>query len=212
MDRKSNSSVRYITQYVLSELKHKLPDIYAYHDFRHTLDVIGVCREYGELYNLDNRSRDLLSVAAVCHDYGYMISPDYHEMIGADMASLLMAAYQFRDKDIRRVRSLIMATEAGSEPKDLLEAIMADADLDYLSRADYPEISDRLFREWKALKIITTRSAWLKAQISFLESHRYHTAYALDHKEASKNRRLCELKQMAGSETKTMQRPFMKTA
>ena len=78
-------------------------------------------------------------------------------------------------------------------PKTQLERILCDADLDYLGRKDYPEISQKLYRELKAFQLVTSEEAWREQQIAFLQKHRYHTAFAKKNREPAKQKRLQQL-------------------
>ncbi len=194
MKIRPNSDVKYICQYVLSELKHKLPSRYTYHDVRHTMDVIETASHYAEVYQLDQKERGLLTIAAVCHDYGYLVSPENHEMTSADMASMIMAAYQYQDRDIRKVREMIMATSLNVQPSNLLQAIMSDSDLDYLGRKDYFEVSNRLRKEMANMGSSMDDAEWLDLQIRFFENHSYHTIYAQKNRQPLKEKHLEALK------------------
>jgi hypothetical protein len=71
-----------------------------------------------------------------------------------------------------------MVTVIGAKPADQLEAIMKDADFDYLGRDDYWDISIMLRKEWESVGIVKTDKEWFALQISFLSSHEYHTSAA----------------------------------
>ena len=98
---------------------------------------------------------------------------------------------------------MILATQLGSSPASLLEKILADADLDYLGRGDYFEISEKLYREFLATGKMTDRKNWLNMQISFMENHTYHTSYALKYRRPIKRQHLESLQNMiAGNSVK----------
>ena len=96
--------------------------------------------------------------------------------------------------DIEIVSGLIRATKIPQAPKNLLEEIICDADLDYLGRNDFYEIGDKLFKEFMARGVVGSRDEWNRLQISFLEAHRYHTTYARKHRRPAKLKRIRELK------------------
>ena len=68
-----------------------------------------------------------------------------------------------------------MATKIPQKPQNLLEEIIADADLDYLGRDDFFIIGDQLFNELKATYVVNQVSDWDQIQIKFLENHHYFT-------------------------------------
>ena len=83
-----------------------------------------------------------------------------------------------------------MATKIPQKPQNLLEEIIADADLDYLGRDDFFIIGDQLFNELKATNVVNQVSDWDQIQIKFLENHRYFTNTARTLRGASKGKNL----------------------
>ena len=69
---------------------------------------------------------------------------------------------------------MILATKIPQTPKNLLEQIICDADLDYLGRPDYAENSQLLLQELLLTKKIN-KTEWLRIQDSFLTKHVYFT-------------------------------------
>jgi predicted metal-dependent HD superfamily phosphohydrolase len=128
------------------------------------------------------------------HDAGFSISVQDHEMHSCRIAELLMLDHGFPDSDIRMVKNMIMATRIPQKPKNILEKIICDADLDYLGRSDYYSKSHRLFKELKSRGVIQSDTEWHKEQIQFLENHRYHTDFARKYLAPEKKKRLEELK------------------
>jgi len=94
---------------------------------------------------------------------------------------------------IKTVQKLIMATKTPQMPETKLERIICDSDLDYLGRNDYPEISNKLYKELKAFKLVDSKESWLKQQIAFLQNHQYHTTFAKKNREPVKQKRILEL-------------------
>ena len=67
---------------------------------------------------------------------------------------------------------------------------MCDADLNYLGRDDFWEISDRLKDELIAHNAIESARQWDELQISFLEKHSYFTDTNQREREAKKREHL----------------------
>lgn len=88
---------------------------------------------------------------------------------------------------------MIMATRLPHSPSSKLEKVLCDADLDYLGRDDFYEVGGRLFQEMKKHGIVETEREWNLVQKTFLESHRYHTAFSQSHREPKKQERLQEI-------------------
>jgi len=168
-----------LRKYVLNKLKADLPAHLSYHGVEHTLDVLAVCEQYIRRLNLGTEERFLLRIGALVHDMGFLEGPANHEEVGAGMASELMLKLGMKDAQKEEVKGLVMSTKIPQSPKNELQKIICDADLDYLGRDDYPEISQRLYEEFKFMKVIQTDEDWKQLQINFLKAHYFHTPFAI---------------------------------
>ena len=183
-----------IRKKTLEILNSQLPEELYYHDINHTLDVLKNCNKYIKRDKIGNHDAKLLRIAALLHDIGFIESNNDHEITGGHIAEKLMKGYGFPKKDIDIVVGLILATRIPQTPKNQLEKIICDCDLDYLGRSDFYTISDQLFRELKFMSVINSKREWNKIQIKFLEEHIYHTEYALKNRQPYKEKRIAELK------------------
>ena len=73
------------------------------------------------------------------------------------------------------------------EPKNLLEQIMCDSDLDYLGRTDFIPVSNMLYKELHEHGKIATLHDWNLLQIKFIEKHQYFTNTARRLRNVNKN-------------------------
>ena len=183
----------------LDLLKSKLSKDLYYHGVHHTLDVLDVINKYIRYYKINPYDAKLLRIAVLLHDIGFVVSNKDHEANSVAIAKELMTDLGFTKDEIKKVKDLILATRIPQRPKNKLEKIICDADLDYLGRKDFYRISDLLFRELKAHTDLTTKVAWNKAQIKFLEAHEYHTDFAKKNRAPLKGKRIKELKQLLKS-------------
>lgn len=168
-----------LRKYVLNKLKADLPEHLTYHGIEHTMDVLNVCEQYIRRLNLGEEERFLLRIGAVVHDMGFLNGSANHEEVGAGMASELMLGLGMKVSQIEEVTGLVLSTKIPQTPKNELQKIICDADLDYLGRDDYPEISQRLYKEFKFMKVIQTDEDWKNLQINFLKAHFFHTPFAI---------------------------------
>ena len=83
-----------------------------------------------------------------------------------------------------------MVTQMPPEPKNLLEEIMCDADLDYLGRTDFVPVSINLYKELAERKKIDSILEWNQTQISFIKKHQYFTKTAQKLREVNKKNQL----------------------
>lgn len=159
-------------------LSENLADNLFYHDLQHTLDVWIACQVLAEHERLDVGDRQLLEAAALFHDTGFTKQYFKNEPIGAELAAARLPQFGFEPKEIATVERLILATAYPGNPKDLLEEIICDADLEYLGRPDFKEVSSGLFREFLDQGIVKSEGDWLKLQVDFLKNHYFHTSTA----------------------------------
>ena len=181
--------------YVLSRLANELSADFYYHNAAHTIDVIEVTERLAESEGItDPETLLLLKTAALYHDTGFLERYHDNEIIGARIAAETLPGFGYSPEQIATISRIILATSLKTTPADLLESIVKDADLDYLSRNDYKLLSLRLKQEWEHQGMHKTISEWYELQINFLSSHRYYTKTAQARKEVAKQKQLEEIK------------------
>ena len=178
---------------ILDEFKSKLAPYLVYHSYEHIIDVANVCDKYIRNYRIDDSMAKLIRIAAVSHDFGYTVSPINHEEHSITLIEPMLRPILTKE-EIALVNSMIRATKIPQQPKTFYDKILADADLDYLGRNDYDELSENLHQEFLYFGIIKTEQEWLDLQINFLTNHKYHTLYAKLNRRKLKLRKLKELK------------------
>lgn len=171
---------------VLSRLENELPNNLRYHDVAHILDVFEVCNQYIKRLDLSEKDACELRLGALMHDIGFIKGNVNHEEVGAKMAEEMLLEHQIDRDCIDRIKGLIMATKIPQTPTTELQKILCDADLDYLGRDDYPEISSKLFEELKLADIVGTEEDWKNIQVKFLKAHSFHTEFAKKNREPKK--------------------------
>ncbi|NOQ91871.1 MAG: HD domain-containing protein [Flavobacteriaceae bacterium] len=176
-------------------LNSKLSQKLYYHGIHHTHDVLHVINQFIKREKIDTHTAKLLRIGTLYHDIGFSISNVEHEKLGCEIAEKYMIEYGFNKKDIETVKGLIIATRIPQTPKNYLEKIICDADLDYLGRNDFYPISNQLFKELQSFSIINDADEWNKIQIQFLENHQYHTEFSQKNRQPKKEKRIEELKQ-----------------
>lgn len=179
--------------FVIKMLKKKLPVSYCYHNCEHTLYVMEKVVEIAKQENCTAQEINLLSTAALWHDAGYIHTYYGHEEEGCTLAGQYLPGYGFSINEINKIAGMIMATKMPQTPKNKLEEIIADADLEYLGTMNAAEKADLLFEELHSLTPALTKAAWNKMQIAFLQLHHYYTPYCKKLKEPLKTAYLNEL-------------------
>lgn len=173
----STASIIFLEQQspiVLHKLETELTAIYSYHNFMHTLDVMEQVAILGELMDLNPEDLTLVKIAALYHDIGFLEGPHNHEARGCQyfLEDARSSALSTEEQAI--ITGCIMATRMPQKPHTPLEALLCDADLDYLGRPDFLEKSHALFLEKQAVDGINPHD-WALLQQEFLAKHRYHT-------------------------------------
>ena len=179
--------------YILEELKRKLAPQLSYHSYKHMIDVANVCDKYISTYRIDDHMAKLIRIAAISHDFGYTVSPVDHEENSIKLIEPMLSPILTKE-EIALVNGMIRATKIPQAPKTFYDKILADADLDYLGRNDYNELSENLHQEFLHFGVVKTELEWLDLQIKFLESHKYHTLFAKWNRRKLKTKKLLELK------------------
>ncbi len=192
MELENSKAYPKVCHKILAELKQKLPAHLTYHRYEHTIDVANVCNHYIEYYMIADHIAELIRIAAVSHDYGYLFSPKEHEERSIVEVRPFLADYS--DTQIALIDGMIRATKVPQQPQNLYEEIIADADLDYLGRDDYGELSEGLREEFLHFGVIKNDRDWLEIQIKFLENHKFHTDWAKAHRSDAKQRVLQRLR------------------
>ena len=177
----------------LKLLSTQLSKDLCYHGIHHTLDVLKVINQYIKREKIQAQDAKLLRIGALLHDIGFTVSYTDHELISVEIATKLMSELGFSKEHIKTVNGLILSTQVPQKPKNILEKIICDSDLDYLGRSDFYSKSNLLFKELKTYANIESKLEWNKLQVKFLKSHKYHTKFANKYRQPQKMNRILEI-------------------
>jgi hypothetical protein len=109
------------------------------------------------------------------------------------MADEILPKYGYTEQHIATIKELIFVTQIPHQPKNKLEEIICDADLDYLGRDDFHEIADRLRRELKEHGKINSDRQWDNMQVAFLNMHKYFTETSISTRQAKKLKNMVDV-------------------
>lgn len=167
-----------------------------YHGPHHTLDVMNAAERIGLAEGIGKEDLMLVKLAALFHDSGFLNKYENNEFEGAKLAKRELPRYGFTENHVDTVVNMILATKIPQAPKNHLEEILCDADLDYLGRdkKEFDKISSSLAQELIDMKILKSMEAWDPIQIKFLESHKYYTKTCIEDRRPNKIERLREIK------------------
>ncbi len=186
-------------KFILDKLKRELPEVLTYHCLEHTLDVFEITSELCAAENISRYETRLLKTAALFHDSGFTETYKEHEEKGCEIVRKNLPKFGYTETEIERICGMIMATKIPQSPKNKLEEIICDADLDYLGRNDFHPIGSTLFEEFKAHGVIKNEEGWNRLQVGFLESHHYFTPTNINRRNPQKQLYLKELKSIVAS-------------
>ncbi len=191
------SSINYYKaeRHIMKVLEKGLSPMLHYHSIEHTKDVVRAVERYALLEGVTDEGLFLLKSAATYHDAGFVESYEKNEPIGARMAEEILPKYGYSDQHISQIKELIFVTQIPHQPKNKLEQIICDADLDYLGRDDFHEIADRLRRELREHGKIDSDRQWDTMQVAFLNMHKYFTPTAIASRQAKKMQNLKEVEE-----------------
>lgn len=179
---------------VIHLLENELPTNLYYHNVSHTLRVLDHAIIIANYEKVTEHELVLLKVAALFHDIGFTKVYTNHEEESCKRAAKELAKYNFSEDEIVIIEGMIMATRLPQTPRNKLEMILADADLEYLGTDMFLEIGNRLYKELQFRNKELTITEWNKLQINFLTNHSYFTAYCKQFRDEVKAKHLQTLK------------------
>lgn len=189
------SSINYYKaeRHIMQLLEQRLSKNLHYHSIAHTKDVVSSVERIALLEGVTDEGLFLLKSAATYHDAGFIEQYDKNEPIGARLADEILPKYGYTNQHIEQIKALIYVTAIPHKPKNQLEEIICDADLDYLGRDDFHEIADKLRKELKEHGKIQSDRQWDEIQVSFLKNHKYFTKTAITLRKKKKKQNLKEV-------------------
>jgi uncharacterized protein len=179
-----------ILAHVMQMLETRVASFYTYHNAAHTRYVLDKSIFIAAKEKIGKNDLYLLKVAALYHDAGFTIDRIEHEALGCNIVRTQLPEFGFSSADIDKICGMIMATRVPQQPKTLLEQILADADLEYLSTPSFFATGELLFNELSYFNPELSRQNWNHLQSNFLTNHRYHTPFCRRYREFRKNRNL----------------------
>ena len=199
-------------KFVQDLFSKKLPNTLIYHNLKHTQRVVKSSKELIEKSQIHVKQEEPILLAAWLHDTGYTEAYSGHEEKSAEIAKDWLKKQNADQELIDEVNRLILATRMNSEPKDLSEKILKDADTSHLAKDYFDETSEFLRQELKLQKIKNyTHQEWIQQNIElFTEKHEFYTPYARKNWRDLKEKNLYDLlnkdrkakKKLAKEETK----------
>ncbi|MCA9496280.1 MAG: HD domain-containing protein, partial [Nanoarchaeota archaeon] len=185
-------------KYLFGRFENELAPNLFYHGIHHTRDdVLPAAIKLANLEGVKGNDLLRLKTGALYHDSGYMYLYPRNEIVGVLLAWYSLPIFGFFNDDLNSIEEIIMATEIKlfggkkiqmPDSNNILQKIMCDADLDYLGRDDFLEISENYRLELMEYGERYTLKKWKDNNLLFLKNHRYFTESARDLREINKEK------------------------
>ncbi len=183
--------------HALHRLRTELAPQLTYHNLWHTeQDVMPAVVRLGQQSGLTAEKLQLLEVAAAYHDTGFIHTRSGHELVSVEIMSQSLPQFGFSPTQIEQITQIILATRVPQSPHNLIEQIIADADLDVLGREDFFERSKALWLEQGVYDGVVSWEAWQIMQLKFLHQHHYFTPAAIASRQEMKLKHLATLEEL----------------
>ncbi len=180
--------------YAIQRLTRELSPALTYHSVAHTCDeVVPAAERIAALSGVTDEDALLLRTAAYYHDLGFITHYAGHEEASVAIASAALPGFGYCPRQIERIAGMIRATKLPQSPTNLLEQILADADLDVLGSDDFFERNTLLRTEMANFGGAMTDEGWFANQLKFVQSHCYWTSAAAQLRNDGKQRSIATL-------------------
>ena len=184
-----NNIIQLTETYILKIFENDLPPNLHYHDLNHTMSVRETALILGEHYDIGAANMEAMELAALLHDTGYVEAYTGHEAVSAALAEDFLSKHNYPAAQITLVKELIDATKLVYEPKNLLQRIIKDSDLNNLGQKKYMKTIASLRSEMKTfLHLEYEDAAFMEMNLKFMDGHSYFTEKASELFDAKKEK------------------------
>jgi uncharacterized protein len=183
--------------YAQQRLEKELDPRLTYHSIYHTRDdVVPAAERLAVLEGITGDDLLMLRTGGFFHDIGFVQQRSEHEAVSVGITAEVLPWFGFTPEQVEQICSMILATRLPQEPRNPLEEILTDADLDNLGREDFFEVSRRLRQEMANYNIIIPDKDWYKRQLEFITGHKYFTKAGNTLRNAQKEKNIEDLKEL----------------
>lgn len=162
-----------------------------YHNFFHAMAVASAAARICDKEDVDSYDSLMVITAALFHDAVFKVGAGDNEERSGRVARHLLyrAGYTRPERDM--ITRLILATKMPAAPKNLLEKVLCDADLDNLGRADFLDKMELVRKE----NGVSDTAKWYSCTLGFIKNHKYHTAYQQKSKQEMLSKNIAKLEE-----------------
>ncbi len=163
---------------IFEKLTKELTSNYFFHNITNFRDIYNMVDVFGRAENLSDEETLILRTAALLHNIGLIWNYDTHEDYSINYTREELPKFKYTEEQIEKVVELIVATKRFRKPQNKLEEILLDAEMNYISRADFISLNESYYREMKLLGKAGTHDEWDNMQIVLLSNHKFYTNIA----------------------------------
>jgi len=204
MKTKTNNVLEAAEKYVASRLKKESPETHVYHGIDHTKQVVSNAILIAEKENMDQKSTQLLILAAWFHDLGYLIEYKNHEQESAAAAKEFLSEQGLEEADIQLITAAILATKFPQTPESLVAKALCDADMMHLTSISFFDLGEKLRQEWKLTAFRKLKKkVFYEHSLFLLKEHRFFTNYGIEVLEKEKEKNIKVLQKMLSQKAKS---------
>jgi predicted metal-dependent HD superfamily phosphohydrolase len=173
----------------------------VYHNFQHSEEVVEHINEIAAHYNISEEDTIILNIAGWFHDVGHLyVIPKEHEDKSIEIVSKWARTHNLNDELIKKISNIIASTRLDTEPLDLLQRIIKDADTYHFGTKKFKK-KDALVKEEMGLRNFTTKLAgWNTNCLELLVAHKFYTEYAKELLEDQKEKNIARIKRKTSEE------------
>ncbi len=173
--------------YVVNFLKTNLPAQTIFHSISHTQDVVATVKLLADKEEVSEEDALCVQIAAWFHDTGYAKGSANHEEHSITEVVSFLETHKIEANFIEKIVCCIKATEMPQAPKNKIEQILCDADLQHIATDAFETRSKLLRTEWDLLEgREMTDVEWYECNANFLKKHNFYTDYAFRNWTATK--------------------------
>ncbi len=178
MSKIDSITVRKGIDYAESYFRKNTPVTFIYHNIGHTQAVADNAALIARKEGLSAEETNKILLAAWFHDIGYLVDYMNHELRSTEEVRAFLTKEGIDEDEIKEICHAILAAHDPAKGETKLSQILSDADLMHLSLSQFPKISNKLRKEWKALNIEPNgKLNFMKKSVVFMRNHSYKTAY-----------------------------------
>lgn len=154
-----------------------------FHNLSHTIAVFDRATYLAMSEEINPIDTEDLQIAALFHDTGFIRQYAKNEYLGAQIAREWLQEHHHPEDRIKKIENIIMATVVFSKPRNILEEIIQDSDLDNIGT------KKSFYNSWLLLKEIQEIGKMAVTECAFWQfTYRIHNDFHFHTKTARAER------------------------